>query len=82
MHPGPSPVAHTTRALPHPPPPADVRPPHILAAALALVKARWVKDEDYHYACSQLKGIRQVGGLERGRGAGWAWLIAPQQQQQ
>ncbi|KAL6767565.1 hypothetical protein ACKKBF_B35745 [Auxenochlorella protothecoides x Auxenochlorella symbiontica] len=37
----------------------DVRPPGLLAESLALVKARWVQDHDYAYACAQLKSIRQ-----------------------
>lgn len=38
----------------------DVRPPSILAAALKHVKKKWLEQGDYHYACSQLKSIRQV----------------------
>ncbi|KAG2425749.1 hypothetical protein HYH02_014965 [Chlamydomonas schloesseri] len=38
---------------------ADVRPPHVLAAALKLVKAKWLAAPDYHSASEQLKAIRQ-----------------------
>lgn len=42
------------------PRPADVRPPPILALALANVKAKWRTGvEDYDWACKQLKSIRQ-----------------------
>lgn len=40
---------------------ADVRPPGVLAAALALVKAKWLQQPDYAAASEQLKSIRQVG---------------------
>lgn len=45
--------------LPGLPTASDVRPPHILSAALDLVKARWVEGSEYKYACDQLKAIRQ-----------------------
>lgn len=35
------------------------RPPHVLGAALKMVKERWLADNDYEYACTQLKSIRQ-----------------------
>ncbi|KAG2444286.1 hypothetical protein HXX76_001043 [Chlamydomonas incerta] len=38
---------------------ADVRPPHVLAAALKLVKSKWLSAPDYHSASEQLKAIRQ-----------------------
>lgn len=40
---------------------ADVRPPAVLAAALALVKSKWLQQPDYAAASEQLKSIRQVG---------------------
>lgn len=38
---------------------SQVRPPHILAKALSMVKEKWAKEGDYHYTCEQLKSIRQ-----------------------
>ncbi|GFR51188.1 hypothetical protein Agub_g13531 [Astrephomene gubernaculifera] len=38
---------------------SDVRPPGVLAAALRLVKAKWLQRADYAAASEQLKSIRQ-----------------------
>lgn len=37
----------------------DVRPPHVLSQALALVQAKWKQGCSYRQACDQLKSIRQ-----------------------
>ncbi|KAL6074489.1 Leukocyte receptor cluster member 8 [Balamuthia mandrillaris] len=41
------------------PDPATVRPQHVLTQSLQLIKNKWKHEEDYHYACEQLKSIRQ-----------------------
>lgn len=55
------------------PPACEVRPPTVLARALALVKRKWARDEcDYHYAWQQLKAIRQARRRARQGAGDWA----------
>ncbi|CAG2100725.1 unnamed protein product [Medioppia subpectinata] len=41
------------------PDPSTVRPIHVLKRSLEMAKNHWKKNQDYRYACEQMKSIRQ-----------------------
>ena len=41
------------------PDPSQIRPVSVLKRSLEMVKDHWTKKMNYHYACEQLKCIRQ-----------------------
>ena len=41
------------------PDPSQIRPVAVLKKSLEMVKEHWTKNMNYHYACEQLKCIRQ-----------------------
>ncbi|KAG1706987.1 Leukocyte receptor cluster member 8 [Nymphon striatum] len=41
------------------PDPSTIRPLEILKESLKMIKEHWIQNQDYHYACGQLKSVRQ-----------------------
>ena len=36
-----------------------MRPVHVLKRSLIMIKQHWKMNQNYHYACEQLKSVRQ-----------------------
>lgn len=64
--------------VPQPPDPATVRPQVVLEEAMEKISGKWARGgmDDYIYACSQLKAIRQDLVVRVKRGALWIAVIS------